>query len=177
MDVFVAFLRAVNVAGRRVANTQLSTAFSNAGMQNVSPFLASGNVRFEVAAADPIRLATMLQEALEATLGFTVATFVRTQREVDEIAACVPFDEASILAATAFSIGLLQEPLTEQQQLQLAGFASEVDRFAVVGREIYWLCQVKQSESRFSSVQMEKALGIQATFRNRNTLQRLATRK
>ena len=69
----------------------------------------------------------MLLEALEATLGLTVVAFVRTQPEVDEIAACVPFEEASMSAATAFSLGMLLAPLTDPQQLRHAEFAFEVD--------------------------------------------------
>jgi uncharacterized protein (DUF1697 family) len=51
-----------------------------------------------------------------------------------------------------------------------------VDAFRASGREVWWLCQVKQSESTFSNAVFEKALKVKATFRGFNTLQRLAAK-
>jgi len=42
---------------------------------------------------------------------------------------------------------------------------TDIDDFDVHGREVYWLCQKKQSESTFSNAVLEKTLGIQATLR------------
>ena len=58
----------------------------------------------------------------------------------------------------------------------LKAFESEFDTFAAQGREAYWLCRVKQSESRFANAVFEKALGLTATWRGINTLQRLAAK-
>ena len=41
-----------------------------------------------------------------------------------------------------------------------------VDEFHLHQREIYWLCRIRSSESEFSLARLEKALGVQATFRN-----------
>jgi hypothetical protein len=49
-----------------------------------------------------------------------------------------------------------------------------VAAFRSSGREVWWLCQVKQSESTFSNAVFEKALGLKATFRGFNSLRRLA---
>jgi len=44
----------------------------------------------------------------------------------------------------------------------------------VVGSEVYWLGQKKQSESTFSNAVLEKALGVKATFRGMSTMRKLA---
>jgi hypothetical protein len=54
------------------------------------------------------------------------------------------------------------------------GLRTDIDDFAVHGREVYWLCQKGQSESTFSNVRFEKQVGVRATFRGANTLARLA---
>ena len=54
--------------------------------------------------------------------------------------------------------------------------ASEVDTFRATGREAWWLCQAKQSESTFSNAVFEKTVQVKATFRGFNTLQRLAAK-
>jgi uncharacterized protein (DUF1697 family) len=58
----------------------------------------------------------------------------------------------------------------------LKAFESEFDTFAAQRREVYWLCRVKQSESRFANAVFEKTLGVAATWRSINTLQRLSVK-
>jgi hypothetical protein len=53
-------------------------------------------------------------------------------------------------------------------------YKNEIDDFHVHGREVYWLCQIKQSESKFSNAAFEKIIGRRATFRGINTIQRMA---
>jgi uncharacterized protein (DUF1697 family) len=54
------------------------------------------------------------------------------------------------------------------------GFVSEIDDFHVNGRELYWLCRTKQSDSKFSNAAFEKVIGLRSTFRGLNTIRRLA---
>jgi hypothetical protein len=44
------------------------------------------------------------------------------------------------------------------------------------GREAYWLCLKKPSESKFSNAALEKALGRAATMRSATTTQKMAAR-
>jgi uncharacterized protein (DUF1697 family) len=53
---------------------------------------------------------------------------------------------------------------------------TSIDDFHVNGREMYWLCRKKQSESTFSNARFEKALGGRATFRGVNTIVKLAAK-
>jgi uncharacterized protein (DUF1697 family) len=51
---------------------------------------------------------------------------------------------------------------------------TEIDDFRVHGREIYWLCQKKQSESTFSNTVLEKTVGRRSTLRGANTVRKMA---
>jgi uncharacterized protein (DUF1697 family) len=53
---------------------------------------------------------------------------------------------------------------------------STIDRFVPHGREIYWLCRKKQSESTFSNAVLEKTLGVRSTLRGGNTIQKMVAR-
>ena len=53
---------------------------------------------------------------------------------------------------------------------------SDVDDFHVHGREIYWLCKVRQSESKVSNTLFEKRVKVRSTFRNVNTVARLVAK-
>ena len=57
---YVAFLRAVNVGGRRVSMDRLRAAFQELGFEGVSTYIASGNVVFEA-----IGRASDLERAIE----------------------------------------------------------------------------------------------------------------
>jgi hypothetical protein len=41
---------------------------------------------------------------------------------------------------------------------------------------VYWLCAVKQSESKFSNAVFERKLKLQATFRSISTVQKMAAK-
>jgi uncharacterized protein (DUF1697 family) len=51
---------------------------------------------------------------------------------------------------------------------------NEVDDFSVHGREMYWLARKRISESTVTGAKLAKALGMQMTNRNLNTVRKLA---
>lgn len=53
-------------------------------------------------------------------------------------------------------------------------FKTAVDDFHIHGREIYWLCRIRSSDSDFSLAKLEKVLGKQATFRKSTTVHKMA---
>ena len=101
-------------------------------------------------------------------------TFLRTDAEVTAIAAYRAFEPARVASAGSFNVGFLAGPLDNLAITKVKGFASAIDEFHVNGRELYWLCRTKQSDSKFSNVAFEKAIGARATFRGLNTIRRLA---
>ncbi len=175
MPRYVAFLRAINVGGRTVRMAQLVEAFERLGLGSVETFIASGNVIFESGVARHT-LTTRIESCLRTVLGYDVATFLRTDAEVREIAGRTPFPAAAIASAGAYSVGLLAAPLGRRATVALKALETEIDAFAAQGQELYWLCRRRQSESTFSNTAFEKALGVQATFRGMNTMTRLTAR-
>lgn len=174
MARYVAFLRAINVGGRTVRMQALRAHFAALGFTRVETFIASGNVIFEARAAPDGRLAARIEAHLAKALGFEVATFVRTAGEVAALAKASPFAPREVFVGGAHCVGFLAQPLAAPARERLASLASDVDDLRPVGREVWWLSRVRQSESRFSSAALEKALGVPCTFRGLNTLARLA---
>ena len=176
MPRYIAFLRAVNVGGRVVRMDELRVLFEGLGFSTVETFIASGNVVFTDASDDTHGLTRRIERRLCEALGYDVATFLRTDRQVTAIARHEPFTAERIEAAQALNVGLLAEPLTRARVKRLMALETDIDTFHVNGTEIYWLCQRRQSESTFSNVVFEKAVGARTTFRGRNTLVRLAAK-
>lgn len=176
MQRHIAFLRAVNVGGRVVKMTQLKEIFENAGLKNVETFIASGNVIFSTKATAIPALVRKIEKALLEALGYEVPVLIRTDEEVSALAArkYVVFPEPEVAAAHSLSVGMLREPLTESAEALLQAFNSEVELFGAHEREIYMLLLQPTSNSKFSLKKLEKAIGAETTFRNVNTIERLA---
>jgi uncharacterized protein (DUF1697 family) len=174
MSKYIAFLRAINIGGHNVKMDVLRQLSESLEFSNVETFIASGNVIFEAKAGNVKTLEKKIETCLKESLGYEVATFIRRDTEVAEIAKYKPFPQSQLDAAGALNIGFLADPLNDAAIQKLISMQTEIDDFHVHGREIYWLCKKKQSESKVSNVAIEKALGVKSTLRGVNTVRKLA---
>ncbi|HKV99864.1 MAG TPA: DUF1697 domain-containing protein [Vicinamibacterales bacterium] len=174
MTRYVAFLRAINVGGHIVKMDALRKHFTSLGFDDVETFIASGNVIFRTRSNAAAALERRIEACLEERLGYEVKTFLRTDAEVAAIAAHRAFEPARVASAGSFNVGFLAGALDKAAITKVKGFVSEIDDFHVNGRELYWLCRTKQSDSKFSNAAFERVIGVRSTFRGLNTIRRLA---
>ena len=174
MTRYFAFLRAINVGGHTVKMDVLRQLFESLGFSNVETFIASGNVIFEAKTADGKSLEKKIEKALKETLDYEVATFVRTDAEFTAIAAYKPFPQSLLDSAAALNIGFLADAPEAVTKQKLISLKTDIDDFHIHGRELYWLCRKKQSESKISNVVLEKTLGLKTTLRGINTINKMA---
>ncbi len=174
MPKYFAFLRAINVGGHTVKMDHLRGIFESLGFSNVETFIASGNVIFETRSKDAGALEKLIERKLKDTLGFEVAAFLRSDSELVDIADYKPFPTTQTESAAALNVAFLSAPLADREKKLLAALKTDIDDFHAHGREVYWLCLKKQSESKFSNAVFEKTLGRRATFRGINTVRKMA---
>jgi uncharacterized protein (DUF1697 family) len=170
-----AFLRAINVGGRNVTMAELRRIFEEAGCKEVETFIASGNVIF-ASGSDSARLQDKLENQLRGSLGYEVKVFIRTATELAAMAQYKPFKDSQVQSAAALNVGLLSEPLSPEATKSVTAMKTDNDDFHVQGREVYWLCKTRQSDSKFTNVRFEKLVKARATWRNVNTIMRLAAK-
>ena len=170
----ISFLRAINVGGHNIKMDHLRQLFESLGFSNVETFIASGNVIFDTKTGNTKTLEKKIETCLHEALGYEVATFIRTDAELAEIAKYMPFPQSQLDRAVALNIGFLANALDKTSEQKLMSLQTDIDYFHVHGREIYWLCKKKQSESKISNVVIEKALGVKSTLRGANTVNKLA---
>ena len=173
MSRCIAFLRAVNVGGRIVKMDALRAAFEALGLAEVQTFIASGNVIFETRARDLAALERRIERQLQASFGFEIDTFIRSEAELGKIVAHPAFEAADVAAAATHVVGFIAAAPDAGARATIAGLASRADQFHVHARELYWLSTHKQSDSTFSNVGFEKILRLPATFRSISTLRKL----
>jgi uncharacterized protein (DUF1697 family) len=176
MPRHVAFLRAINVGGHTVTMAKLRELFEGLGLKDVETFIASGNVLFTSPAKSTLAIERRIESRLEESLGYEVKTFLRTASEVVTIAEYAPFPAAQIRSEGAFCVGFMAAPLDATAKRALDGLKTAIDRFHTNDREVYWLCEKRQHESKFSNVVFEKATGARVTFRGANTVSKLAAK-
>jgi uncharacterized protein (DUF1697 family) len=176
MPKLIAFLRAINVGGHNVTMAELRGIFESLSLNKVETFIASGNVIFESRSGAIPALERKIERQLLASLGYEVRTFLRTVPEVAAIARYKPFAEANLKSAAALNVAFLTDPVKAEAARTLLALKTDIDDFHVQGREVYWLCKMRQSDSKFSNVRFEKMLNARATWRNVNTVVRLAAK-
>ena len=178
MPKYVAFLRAINVGGHTVKMDYLRSLFAALGFTNVETFIASGNVIFDSPSRNTKALEKKIEASLEQTLGYAVATFIRSTSELADVASYKPFPDAELNApGHSLYIGFLTASPSDAAKQKLLALGLKMDDFHLHEREVYWLCRyTKVSDSEFSGARLEKTLGLPATLRNSTTVKKLAAK-
>lgn len=171
---YVALLRAINVGGHVVKMDRLRAEFEALGFRDVTTFIASGNVLFESPLHDTAALEQRVERRLEQSLGYAVATFLRRPHELGAAVAGDPFAQRD--DTCTLHVGFLKAALSSETQDRLLAFRTDMDDFAVRGREAFWLCRTRISDSSISGAKLERALAMPITFRNVTTVRKLALR-
>ena len=92
-----AFLRGINLGRRRrVGGDELRRLFGDLGFDDVATFRTSGNVVFAAAGGRESELRSRIEHALEAALGYEVAVFLRSAKQVRGLANERPFKPAEL---------------------------------------------------------------------------------
>lgn len=177
MARYVAFLRGLNVGGHTVTMKRLKELFEGVdGIEEVSTFIASGNVLFRAEERAAARLERTLEAALEAGLGYEVATFLRTEEEVAAVAAHAPFARMAREGDRIHVMFLMAEPDAATRE-RLEALSCDEDLIDVHGREVHWLRRGNMMDSTIDEKAWRAALGkAPTTVRNTNTVQRIAAK-
>jgi uncharacterized protein (DUF1697 family) len=176
MNRYVAFLRGMNLGGRRITNDDLRSHFFALGCEDVATFRASGNVIFAADDEPSAKLIARLEDGLVGALGYEVPVFLRSAKELLAIAAREPF-EAKALEASAgkLQIALLTKKPTAEARERALAHSTEADRLAVEGRELYWLPQGRMSDSELDLKALAGILGSM-TIRTKGTIDQIAAK-
>lgn len=177
MERYVAFLRGMNLGKRRIKNPELVAHFEAMGLEDVATFRASGNVVFvDPAGEAESKLQKRLEAELGRRLGYDVAVFLRSAREVAAIAAREPFDAPAIAASKGKpQVVLLGRKPSAKARKALAELAPAGDLMVIEGRELHWLPSVGLSATELDTKALDRALG-KGTTRTAGTIEQIAAK-
>jgi uncharacterized protein (DUF1697 family) len=176
MASHAAFLRGMNLGGRRITNVELCGHFSAMGFAEVAAFRASGNVVFEAAGDEAVSdMQGRVERGLAAALGYDVPTFVRDAGQLRAIAAFEPFDEHQRGLAGKLQVALLAAKPTRAARAATLELAGEQDALALEKTELYWLPAGPMSQSELDLKAIEHQLGPM-TIRTMGTIQQITAK-
>jgi uncharacterized protein (DUF1697 family) len=167
---YAAFLRAVNLGrNRRVTSDTLKRLFAEAGAEEVATFRTSGNVVFEA----PRDMARALEKHLEKALGHEMVIFLRTAKELGEIAAADPFPAEDVKSSKGkLQVVLFEKKPTAAVRKKVLALATDDDRLALGKRELFWLPSGGYSDAELDRKALDGLLGP-STVRTKGTVDQL----
>ena len=152
---------------------RLKSEFDALGFDDVSTFIASGNVVF-AASGSRASLETAIESRLADQLGYGVPTFVRTAASVTNTAALEPYGPVS--DGDTHLVSFLRKTPTPTAKRATESLSNDQDRFHVHGTELHQLIHGGVSDSSVKSSVLAKALGVPYTGRNAKSLRKLAAK-
>jgi len=158
---------------------RLRSLFEVLGFDDVSTFIASGNVVFSADAVDVDALTSEIERHLERELGYEVATFLRTPAQLASVASPDSTDAGfQDQKTSSHYVMFLRAAAPESLRSELAALDSEMDDFQFSGAEIHWRVRGKVTDSPLFGGGLERATrAVPMTMRNMNTLRRMVVRE
>jgi uncharacterized protein (DUF1697 family) len=176
MERYVAFLRGMNLGNRRIANDELRARFEELGLSDVASFRASGNVIFDSEDGEEAAVARKVESGLAQSLGYEVAVFLRGVVEVAAIAAREPFEAKAVAASKGkLQVQLLSKKPQAAARKKVLALATDEDRLAIEGRELFWLPSGGTIDSELDLKAIDAALG-KGTMRTKGTIDQIAAK-
>jgi len=168
-----AFLRGVNLNGRAMKMTDVCEVFRNAGMQQVTSVLATGNIIFQAKEDNP-ELSETLETALKEFFQMESKLFIKDTNEIKSILDAVPYTPEpewhiyAFICEKGFEEALLEEYKT-------AASNGETDEMAAVNNG-YFFWRVRKGgtlDTPFSKILGNRKLKDRLTSRNINTIEKV----
>lgn len=171
---YVALLRGINVGGNTLIKiTELKVEFEAIGFSNVSTYINSGNLAFDVKKSIEKNLVAKIEKAIESKFGKAVPVMIREQPDIERVLANNPFD-GEFESHKEMHVLFLKEEMPAEKRDQLIEAAPEKERFAVDGREIFCHLPMGVADSLLGKSFIEKKLKLSVTGRNWRTVEKLA---
>lgn len=169
MHTYIAFLRAVNMAGHNsVRMKDLSNLFTNLGFSSVETYIQSGNVIFQTETED--EYSGMIEKEILRATGFNITVILRTTDQLIEILSANPFADPEKFDRKRVAVLFLTNEPGEDIKMKMNELDFSPDKFVISGKEVYIFCPNGFGRSKLTTGIFEKKLGIKCTARNLNTV-------
>lgn len=173
MPTYAALLRGVNLGPhKKVSMTRLRELCEELGHREVTTYIQSGNVVFSSSRRSAPKVGEELAGAIEAEFGHAVPVVVRTPAELERIVSNNPFLGRGV-DPKALAVAFLSAPPTPEAIRALDPDRSPGDEFVVEDVDVHLHYPNGLGRSKLDHQYLERTLGVVATIRNWNTVNKL----
>jgi uncharacterized protein (DUF1697 family) len=173
MPVVVAMLRGINLAkNRRVRMEDLRALYTSLKLRDVRTLVASGNVVFETAEQDLVKLASRLEKAFAQAFGFHSDVILRTIPELEAAIAAKPFGRQDLEGSKLLVTFLRGDP-GDEARAKIRAIEVQPEELHITGRELYIYFPNGMGRSALPWAGIDRALKTTGTARNWNSVTKL----
>jgi len=174
MNTFFLFLRAINVGGHNMIKmAKLTLWLQELGFVNIKTYLQSGNVIFQTSNNDTEVMAKQIREKILLESQLNIASIIRKHSEIKSINVILDKHEADKPENSSVFLTLLSALPSKENIEKLKKIDSGLDTFILYGKDIILVCQQPYHKTKLSNNLFERLLKVDATSRNRNTIEKL----
>jgi len=169
MPRYVAFLRGISPVNAKMS--ELKSCFEAAGLANVKTILTSGNVIFDARSASETSLERKVEAKMQAVLGRSFYTIVRSQSALDELLTTDPYADFRVARNAKRVVSFLREPVAAKLKLPLEADGARV--LCLLDRHVF-TAYVPNAKGPVFMKLIEKAFGTEVTTRTWDTVAKCA---
>lgn len=171
MNTYIVLLRGINVTGKNILPMkELTAMLEELGCKDVLTYIQSGNVVLKSKdAAD--KLSKKISKMILGKKGFEPKIIILEEEELKEVVRKCPFkaDEGKTLHF------FFMETMADKPNIEkLESLKTGTEKFKLSGKIFYLYAPDGIGNSKLAAV-VEKCLGVSATARNWNTVEKLLT--
>lgn len=170
MNIFIAFLRGINVGGhKKIKMANLRAALLEENFLEIHTYIQSGNLVFK-SSETPGACEIKIIQCIEKKFGFTVPTLVLSYSDLKEVVSKNPFTSEKV--EQSYYTLLSHSPEKEAIAVFLTTQYPEEE---ILLREkcVYFHTNKSFSKSKYSNNIVEKKLKVEATTRNHRTMTKM----
>ena len=169
MPRYVAFLRGVSPVNAKMP--QLKLCFEGAGFASVKTVLSSGNVIFDARTASETSLERKVESAMNATLGRTFYTIVRSSEFLRDLLQTDPYAAFGVSRDAKRVVTFMRQPPRTHVALPIESDGARI--LSLAGREAFSV-YVRSEKGPVFMALIEKAFGADVTTRTWETVGKCA---
>jgi uncharacterized protein (DUF1697 family) len=168
----IVLLRGVNIASRnRIAMGDLREALEEAGFEDVSMYVQSGNVVL-TSTATAKRVKNDVERLLADRFDLDVKVVVRTRAQLAAVVKRNPFGKVAT-NPKLYQVTFLEKAPAADVLRKLGAVAAGEEQVTHIGRELYAWHPDGVGRSKLAALMAGKGLGVTATARNWTTVTKL----
>ena len=176
MNQYIAFLRGINVGGKRLIKMQdLIKLFASLNYDSIRTYLQSGNVVFKSKETDLLALLSTLENAIFEYFKFEVKVILRRTSDLKVLLESNPYLLENDMDTSNFYVTFL-ETIPDSFLVKNLNLDFRIpDTFKIIGKEVFIHITKGYGNTKINNSFFENKLHLSATTRNWKTVNELYT--